>query len=162
MKESMITTLVTVLSGVIVFVVCEHLKEIWLKPLQEYRQLKRRVSYLLTNYANYYCNPIGCQTTDVTKKEEYHKAAQEIREAACELRGFIEVLPRFHPGIPSPEKLFTATGDMIGLSNSFSSPGTEGYYDTILDNTRRRDIIRENLGFYENSNSRWTAYENEK
>ena len=143
-------TFATVISGVLVFVLCEYIKEIWLKPLQEYRQLKRKVSYLLANYAMYYCNPIVYQTSAVESNTKYQEAAQELREAACELRGFIEVLPRFHLGIPPRDNLYNATENMIGLSNSFFCPASSSI-DTITNNRNRAKLIRDNLKIFTNN-----------
>ena len=48
----------TIIAGVVVFVICECLKEVWLNPLQEYKKLKSKVSRELIASAMYYANPI--------------------------------------------------------------------------------------------------------
>ena len=70
MLESSLTVIVTVISGVIVYVLTELLKEIWLEPLRKYRLIKSEIAENLIYYANMYSNPI--------RQEE---AKNEVRKA---------------------------------------------------------------------------------
>ena len=130
MLESSLTIIVTVISGVIVYVFTELLKEIWIEPLRKYRVIKNEIARDLIFYANLYSNPIK-----ITDKEnenlysEYRNAADKIRLSAAELGGYIETISWFHPGVPRKKKLSSAHRELIGLSNSFfmSSRDTDIY-----------------------------------
>lgn len=50
MLESSLTVIVTVISGVIVYVLTELLKEIWLEPLRKYRLIKSEMFQESTLY----------------------------------------------------------------------------------------------------------------
>lgn len=109
----------TVVSGVVVFVFSEIIKEIWLTPLQEYKKIKSKVSFILIMYANKYENPISLkQQHDKT----YDEASSELRKIASELRAFIETLSWFKPLIPRKANLYKASARIIGLSNSLIGP----------------------------------------
>lgn len=132
----------TVVAGVLVFVVCEWLKEVWLSPLQEYKKLKAKVSKMLIVHAQYYANPI---TIDHKMNDEYSKASSEMRELASEVSAFAEVIPSIHLGIPDAKSIVEAGTYLIGLSNGFYV-GTE---DTASihskQNTETREIIKKLL-----------------
>ena len=63
--------LITICSGVIVFALSQWLMEIWVKPLQEYKNLKRRIATVLVYNAQYWSNALSRTRTDETIKKEY-------------------------------------------------------------------------------------------
>jgi hypothetical protein len=113
------TVLGTVVSGVVVYVASEYVKEIWLSPLQEYKKIKQKVSYLLNNYACYYSNVVDPESATEEEKKEYRRVSLETRDLACELRAFIETISRVRFGIPQKDKIYDASAELIGLSNSY-------------------------------------------
>lgn len=129
--------IVTIVAGVVVFVVCEWLKETWLSPLQEYKKLKLKVSRLLIVHAQYYANPI---TIDHQMNQEYSQASSEIRELASEVSSFAEIIPRYRLGIPSPKIIVEAGKKLIGLSNGFfvSTEDTALVHSKLNVETRER------------------------
>lgn len=81
--------LLTIISGVLVFVIGQVILERVIKPLQEYKKIKSKISYLLAFYANVYTNPImrdGRNT--IQDRDHADKVALKLKEAACELVGF--------------------------------------------------------------------------
>lgn len=120
--EQLFTVLLTIVSGVIVFVICEYIKDTWLDALQKYKLLKYNISSLLCYYANRYTNPVDIAQFNNKLPVDYEKGSDDLRKAATELRAFIEVMPWLRIGIPSKETLFQASNGLIGLSNSFSLP----------------------------------------
>lgn len=133
----------TITSGVLVFVLCEWLKEVWLSPLQEYKKLKAKVSKTLIVHAQYYGNPISSVSQ---KSEEYAKASSEMREVASDVRAFAEIVPRLHLGMPNAIKIAQAGSELIGLSNSFYVENEETRYKHIEYNENRCDKIQNLLG----------------
>ena len=132
----------TIIAGVLVFVVCEWLKEVWLSPLQEYKKLKAKVSKMLIVHAQYYSNPI---TIDHKMNEEYSKASSEIRELASEVSAFAEIIPYIHWGIPDAKNIVEAGRCLIGLSNGFHIRNEESAFTQSNQNAETRNKIKELL-----------------
>lgn len=132
----------TIIAGVVVFVLCEIAREIWLSPLQEYRSLKAEVSRTLIYYARYYANPI-----DVSHSlcDEYRLAADKIRTMAAKTYAYAEVVPLIRLGIPDPKKIAEAGRHLIGISNGFFASGNGDAITTGIRNTQSRDRIYELL-----------------
>ena len=111
-----VTVLTTVVSGVLVYVLGLLFNEYFLKPIQEYKELKAKISYALTFYANLYMNPTP------ESNEECSKASLELRKLAAALNALVELRPRGNIFIPSQKCLAEAAKSLTGLSNNFCSP----------------------------------------
>lgn len=140
------TTFLTIISGVLVFVASEYVREVWLSPLQEFKRIKQQISYALVFYADIYSNPYpgNPDNEDVLKK--YTNASEKLREYASTLAGFIEIMPLIHLGIPSHKKIKVAISELIRLSNSMFFPPQSADLDHYTPNKQAADSIRENLG----------------
>lgn len=140
--------LITICSGVIVFALSQWLMEIWVKPLQEYKNLKRRIATVLVYNAQYWSNALSRTITDETIKKEYSTAADDTRRLAAELKGYIELVPLIHPGIPNRTNLEEASSYLIGLSNGFYQL-PEGSEDKSAHyNNQRIEKIKKLLKLY--------------
>lgn len=122
----------TIVTGVVVFVICEWAKETWLTPLQEYKKLKAKTSRLLIMYGRYYANPLPVKE----KHAEYDQGSTEIREIAAELAAFAEIIPIVHLGIPKAKCIVDASKELIGISNGFYS--NSDTFDVIKRNDEYR------------------------
>ena len=131
----------TIIAGVVVFVICEWAKEVWLTPLQEFKKLKAKVSYALVMYAQYFANP--AQPAEIS--EEYKIASNDMRVIASELVAFMECIPFIHLGIPSPKKIKEASSNLIGLSNSFTKSKEEPIVMHAQHIERYSTIIKKSL-----------------
>jgi hypothetical protein len=140
----MIEIVVTVVSGVLVYLAGLLVNEIWLSPLQQYKKIKQAISYNLTFYANMYTNVIDLADKDVVRIESYKKAGDELRRLASELRGFIQILSWFKPMMPSKKALWEASRCLIGLSNGFfCAYNTHETHQMIEDNDQNaKDICK--------------------
>lgn len=141
--DQFLTVLLTIISGVVLFVLCEYVKEIWLNPLQQYKLLKEKVSYLLNFYAGIYSDPIDIAETDDIVPDLHKKVHDDLRQTACELRAFIESMSRVRLGIPNKQTIYTASQQIIGLSNSLTLPyGTKSSLQYLEDNKADRNDLR--------------------
>lgn len=113
-----IPLLITVISGVLVYLFGELLNTIWLQPLQSYKKLKHDIAKNLSYYANIYTNVMGRKNNNLGNNDIYSCTSDRFRELACELDGFMQTLARINVGIPPKKKLREASRLMIGLSNS--------------------------------------------
>jgi len=151
--EKLITLACTVISGVLVYVIYDVVKEIWIIPLQEYKVIKKKVSYTLTILAAYYANPIDLKELTLDQAKPYREAATNMRVVASELRAFIERISWLRIGIPDKNRIYEASRLLIGLSNSFFTPygmiGRSG--DQAVRNEDTVHKVREllNLHLYE-------------
>ena len=132
----------TIIAGVVVFVACEWLKEVWLSPLQEYKKLKAKTSQILIQYAHFYSNPL---TIFNGTNEDYDKASTEIRILASELSAFTEIMPFIHIGIPSAKHIAEASKNLIGISNSFYTANVDGIETRIEHAHKYRNAVKQHL-----------------
>lgn len=63
-------TFLTIISGVLVFVLSQFFNDYWLKPIQKYKDLRGRIVYSLVLYANLYMNPIEYKLSSQTEERE--------------------------------------------------------------------------------------------
>ena len=128
MIDGIVSIIVTVISGVLVFIIGQILTNIWLTPLRQYKELKKEVVYKLPYYANLYSNVIDLADYSDSDKfvEEFKLASDELRKLSCSLKGFAETISWFRIGIPSPKVLNEVADLIMGLSNSFFTPYNTG------------------------------------
>ena len=118
-NELLCNSLLTIISGVLVFTLGQLFIEFVLRPIQEYKNLKAKVAKSLVFYARYYSNPQNINTTDISP--EWMAAENNLRELASEVAAFAEIKPPnfltlFY--IPSKKNLAESFKNLIGLSNS--------------------------------------------
>lgn len=109
--ESIITILGTVVSGVLIYIVGQVVQEKYIKPMQEYNNIKAEISYLLVYYANIYMNPKVYDSKE--KDEAREKASEELRIAAAKLVGF----KQRKTFLVKKYNIEKASRNLIGLSN---------------------------------------------
>lgn len=135
MWESVVAVVITVVSGVLVFLLGEIINEIWLKPLQKYKEIKQTIAFDLVYYAD--CSFNGCQQN--YKPEFIQKgedASNKYRRDAATLSGFIETLSWLKLFIPNKKKLHEASRALIGLSNSIFAKDSDKIIDMYSDEVR--------------------------
>ena len=149
MGTTLFQMVITVASGVIVFVICQYLVIVLLQPIQRYKELKEKVSFYLVKYANMYSNPINTNDRyEVVLESEYKEAKNKIRELASEIRGYIEIMPTLRIGIPPKKNLQEASSKLIFISNNM-------IYKTEMINVNRGILnsdyalnVKSSLGIY--------------
>lgn len=115
-SEEFLGMIITVVSGVLVFVICQLFIEYFLKPIQDYKKLRAKISYTLTYYADLYMNPIKSEND---KDKFWECGSQNMRELSAEVRSFIELRPFGNIFIPKKKKLVDVAENLMGLSNNF-------------------------------------------
>ena len=110
-------TLITVLSGVFVYLLGELLNTIWLKPLHDFKGIKSEIAKNLVFYSNVYTNVLGIDEQVGKWKELHTEASDKLRWLAAELEGFIQTLSWLKIGIPKKADLSSAVANLILLSN---------------------------------------------
>jgi len=135
---ALLTSCLTVCSGVLVLVAGQVLIRFLLDPLTELRKLLGEISDSLTFYAHVYSNP-GSPNQDVLAE-----AKTVLRQRASQLWARALSLPFYWLFsllrlVPSKKSISTASSNLIGLSNSV-------FRGDAAENTKRAVEIREALG----------------
>lgn len=110
----------TIISGVVVFIISQLFVEFLLRPIQEYKRLRGKVSYSLVRFACYYSNPQSF--ADLNNSPQWTDAANETRKLASEVAAFAEIKPHaifVWYAIPRKKCLKAVSQCLIGLSNSY-------------------------------------------
>jgi len=100
----------TIISGVLVFILSQYIVEFILKPLIKYKQVIAKIDNKLKFYANIITNPpLSSGSID-----DYIIAQKEIRDLSCDLESTYKSLLIFKPNKKTIAKV---AKDLIWLSN---------------------------------------------
>ena len=110
----------TVLSGVITFVVGQLVVKLILDPVHDLKKTIGQISHALIERANIIANP------DVSTKEEKSETSLLLRKLSASLHAHLYLVPAYVTiwrifRLPSKEKLLSASTNLIGLSNGVYS-----------------------------------------
>lgn len=123
----------TILSGVIVFIISQLIFEFIIKPREEFNKLKGEIFCCLTMYANIIANPLRYSSIkDVSENKEYLDASKNIRFIASRFAGVLES----HKFVCRKKKYYSVTSNLIKLSNNL-----------WIDKRSKKDIYTENIKF---------------
>lgn len=126
-------TFLTILSGVIVFIISQLIFEFIIKPREEFNKLKGEIFCYLTMYANIIANPLRYSSIkDVSENKEYLDASKNIRLIASRFAGILES----HKFVCRKKKYYSVTNNLIRLSNNL-----------WIDKRSKKDIYTENIKF---------------
>lgn len=144
----------TIVSGVMVFVMGQLILKLLIDPVQEFKKTVADVAMALIEYANIYSNP------EVADQGVAKKASEELRKLSSRLNSQIYLVPLYQFTakvfrLPSKEKILTSSKNLMGLSNGvFQSQS-----DLPLINCKRADAIRDSLGIFIPEDERTQAKE---
>ena len=142
LKDAIVPIATCVLSGGISYIVSVRTANKWIPAYRKkYEELRIDISEALTMYANLYTNPIDIAKTENHQlPQNYAEASSKLRNLASKLKAFSETMPPKIRKVPSKQALYDASGCLIGLSNSFTTP----YNSNISDAERRNTYKYEN------------------
>lgn len=141
----------TVLSGVITFVVGQLVVKLILDPVHDLKKTISQISHTLVDRANVIANP------DVSTKEEKDETSLFLRKLSANLHAHLYLVPAYVTicrifRLPSKEKLLSASTNLIGLSNGIYSTNR-----TKADEWSAKRIVTicDSLDIYLTEESRW-------
>lgn len=110
------TVFITVLSGVITFVLGQLILKLLIDPVHDFRRTVADIALALTEYANVYANP------GVASRELKEKSSEELRRLSSRINAQMYLIPYYRItakifGLPSRDKVVDAASNLIGLSN---------------------------------------------
>jgi hypothetical protein len=137
------TVFLTVLSGVITFVLGQLIIKLLIDPVHDFRRTVADIALVLIEYTNVYANP-GIAGSEIEKK-----VSEEFRRLSSRLNAQMYLIPYYQItakifGLPSRDKVFGAASDLIGLSNGVFKSAS----DLVLVNVERADKICNALGIF--------------
>lgn len=137
------TTFLTILSGVLVYILGQWYKESIINPEKQYKELRQRIIYTITLYCCYYTNPYNPfkEKENVRMKEEYDIGSSEMRKIGAELAGYIGTIPKVR--YKRIRKLNNVLHAIIGISNGFYN--LSDHLDTAEENRKCEKVIKKEL-----------------
>lgn len=139
------TVFLTVLSGVITFVIGQLVLKLVIDPVQELKKTIAQISHSMIDHANVIANP-GVPSDDVMKETSKH-----LRQLSSQLHAHLYLVPLYNVTakifrLPTKEQLLVASGSLIGLSNSVFCANPSEH--THSHNANRVENVCDSLGIY--------------
>lgn len=144
------TVFLTVLSGVITYVLGQLVLKLVIEPVQDLRKTIGVISHALTERANIIHNP------GVPTPEAMHETSRELRKLSSQLHAHLFLVPVYGVTsrvfrLPSQDHALEASSNLLGLSNSVFN-AREKIYEI---NAKRVEKICDSLGIYMAEGDRW-------
>lgn len=144
------TVFITVLSGVLTYVLGQLVVKLVIDPVQETKRTIGQVAYSLIEKANIISNP------GVLSAEEMNDTAKHLRQLSSQLNSHLYLVPRYPLTakvfrLPQKESVLKASSFLIGLSNSLDRADIRGYET----NAKRVEAIHDLLGIHFEEGRRW-------
>jgi len=146
------TVFLTVLSGVITFVIGQLIVKLVIDPVQEMKKTIGEISHSMVEHANVIANP-GVPSDEVMRDTSKH-----LRQLSSQLQAHLYLVPKYQKtakifGLPSKDKVLAASGSLLGLSNSVfrAGPGERIYEN----NAKRVENVCDSLDIYMAEGDRW-------
>ena len=118
LTKILLTSSLTAIGAVLVFVVSQLLGKLVIEPVQDLKKLLGEIRYSLVFHAQAIMTPVG-------NREAEDHAAEVLRKLSCDLRSKVEAVPfydrwaaRSHGFMPVRADAFEASKQLMGLSNS--------------------------------------------
>ena len=123
------TVFLTVISGVLVFIISQLITERVIKPRNDLKRIKGKIICYLTMHARYIANPLYLNKDKYDEFDSYWASSCDLRMIVSELAGHIEC----YPIICSKGKYSKVVSNIIKISNN------------IVIKNSIRDILTDNI-----------------
>lgn len=135
------TIFVTVMSGVLTYVLGQVVVKLVIEPVQEFKKTIGKVAHALVMRANVTSNP-GVGTSDVLDS-----TSEELRTLSSDLHTHLRLIPYFSLsakifGLPSQQEVLQASSSLIGLSNGVHTVRENTYGMNANGVKKIRDSLR--------------------
>lgn len=134
------TTFLTIISGVLVFVICQLFVELIINPYKKYRTLIEEIGYAIALNSCYYSNPCDLTKNTLVNMSIYEDASRSLRDIGSKLAGYIGIVPKWR--FKKRKKLNNILDSLIGLSNGLFITSN---YNPIPDSKKYEANIRREL-----------------
>ncbi|WNR43667.1 hypothetical protein [Paenibacillus roseipurpureus] len=149
MQTAIITSSLTVVSGVIVFFFSQILLKYIIEPISDFRKIRSQISVQLIYYANIYSNLFKYNEENKNNEKlvvRLDEVSNTFRKLASELIGISNIIPFYSLFsimrlIPSRKNIQSASSNLIGLSNSIWTNGINNEDNNMKYNRERKNEI---------------------
>lgn len=118
LTKILLTSSLTVVGAIAVFVASQLLGKLVIEPIQDLKKLLGEIRYALVFHAQAVFTPVGDRAGE-------DRACEEFRKLACDLRSKLVSVPFYARWaavskgfLPARQDAFEASKELIGLSNS--------------------------------------------
>lgn len=137
------TVWLTVISGVLTYVVGQLVLKLMIEPVQEMKKTIGQISHSLIEHANVIQNP------GVPSEEKIKETSQHFRKLSSQIQTHIYLVPLYGLTawvfrLPSRAQVLVASENLMGLSNSVFR-ATDKIYD---QNSKRVERVCDSLGIF--------------
>lgn len=144
------TVLLTVLSGVLTYVLGQIVLKLAIEPVQEMKKTIGQISHSLIEHANVIQNP------GIPTEEKMRETSQHLRNLSCQIQTHLYLVPiykitAFIFRLPTQDQVLKASKNLMGLSNSVFRATSDVY----KLNSKRVENICDSLGTYMSEDERW-------
>lgn len=144
------TVFLTIIAGVLTFIVGQLILKLVIEPVQEMKRTIGQISHSLVEHANVIQNP------GVPPMEVMRATSQHLRMLSSQLRTHLYLVPLYDRSakiffLPTRENVLSATKSLMGLSNSVYQ-ATDRIYEF---NSKRVENTCDALGIYYPDDERW-------
>lgn len=148
------TVFLTVLAGVLTYVLGQLVLKLVIEPVQDLRKTIGVISHALIEHASIFHNP------GVPTQEAMNETSRELRKLSSQLHAHLFLVPVYEATsrifrLPSHARVLEASGALIGLSNSVFQARDNSYEV----NAKRVEKICDSLGIYLPEDRRWPKEE---
>ena len=145
-----ITVFITVLSGVLTYVIGQLVSKLLIEPVQEMKKTISEISLALIEHSQVIHNP------GVLSEERTFEAVSHLRKLSSKLHAHLYLVPKYNLtaklfGLPEKTKLLSAAADLLTLSNSVFKASDKIYEQ----NAKRQERICDSLSIYFPEDKRW-------
>ena len=144
------TVFLTVISGVITYVLGQLAVKLVIDPVQETKKTIGQIALALIERANVVANP------GVSERVVIDETAKHFRQLSSQLQSHLYLVPCYKVTamifrLPAVENVLKSTSYLIGLSNSLHRTDDRVYES----NAKRAEAIHDLLGIYLADGGRW-------
>lgn len=144
------TVFLTVITGVVTFVIGQLVVKLLIEPIQEMRKTIAQVSHTMIERAKVYQNP-GTHSDEIMTE-----TSQQTRKLSSQLHAHLYLVPAYSVTsrlffLPSRKQVLEASSALIGLSNSVFC-ATKNVYEA---NAKRVEAVCDSLGIFLEDGARW-------
>ncbi len=141
---------VTILSGVLVFVISQFLLELVIKPVVNHKKIIAKIDNKLKYYDNVVTNPPIGGVYDVHSKEKYMEATNAFRDLSCDLESSFNTIPLkfcccLLNIVRNKNEIRKSAINLIKLSNFSGQYDKTGTVDVLLLASNAIDEVKKNL-----------------
>lgn len=141
----LVSIVVAVVSGVLVFSLGETWKERVLDPIHSFKLLRGRILAALIFHMNRYTVLLNEREINEKQTDTYLEISRELRALASELVSTTSLLPKHRQKLPRNKEIIEAASQLIGLSNNIPCVVRDGV-NMCRENHELEEEIRKLLG----------------